>query len=184
MDGVGDAARLQHCLGLAYGGNTIYVADSYNNKIRALDPKTQTLKTLAGGKSEGTTDKPARFDEPGGLSLAGKSLYIADTNNSAIRALDLDPTKTGACSFHELALDGGQWRAAAERHPDDIALGRPRERLGFGHEAGLVIDQPNAWHGVDPRDRAAPPVLGKRVRRERDIAAVDRDPGLVKQRVL
>jgi sugar lactone lactonase YvrE len=101
VDGVGDGARLQHCLGLAYGDGVIYVADSYNNKIRTLAPKTQTLKTLAGTRAGGTSDDPPRFNEPGGLSLAGNTLYIADTNNSAIRALNLE-TK----AVRTLPLDG------------------------------------------------------------------------------
>jgi NHL repeat len=32
----------------------------------------------------------ARFWEPSGLSLAGRRLYVADTNNHAVRLVDLD----------------------------------------------------------------------------------------------
>ena len=32
----------------------------------------------------------ARFWEPSGLSLAGRRLYVADTNNHAIRLVDVD----------------------------------------------------------------------------------------------
>ena len=37
----------------------------------------------------GSTDNPARFNEPGGLSLAGSTLFVADTNNHRIRAVDV-----------------------------------------------------------------------------------------------
>ena len=36
--------------------------------------------------------RPATFFEPGGLTAAGGKLYVADTNNQAIRTIDL---KTG-----------------------------------------------------------------------------------------
>ena len=36
----GAAVRLQHCLGLAYGDGHLYIADTYNNKIKVCDPRT------------------------------------------------------------------------------------------------------------------------------------------------
>ena len=46
---------------------------------------------------------------------------------------------------------------AAQRHPDDVALGRPDEWLGFGNEAGFVVDQPHARRGFDRSHRARRP---------------------------
>ena len=40
----------------------------------------------------GATDDPAAFDEPAGLAYAGGTLYVADTNNHAIRTIDLKNT--------------------------------------------------------------------------------------------
>jgi DNA-binding beta-propeller fold protein YncE len=103
QDGTGDMARLQHCLGVAAatedGGPVVYVADSYNSKVKRLDAATRTITSLAGRgekdseQAHGNEDGPfetARFWEPGGLSLAGRRLYVADTNNHAVRVLDLD----------------------------------------------------------------------------------------------
>ncbi len=87
-DGKQNESLLQHCLGVAYADGTVYVADSYNNKIKALDVGTRVLKTLAGVRNPGSTDSPPQFDEPGGLSVAGSSLYVADTNNHSIRVVD------------------------------------------------------------------------------------------------
>jgi len=89
VDGKGDAVRLQHCLGVAYGDGKLFVADTYNNKIKVCDPRTRTVKTLVGDRNRGETDEPPLFNEPGGLSLAGPTLYVADTNNHQIRAIDL-----------------------------------------------------------------------------------------------
>ena len=87
-DGKGFESLLQHCLGVAYADGTLYVADSYNNKIKAIDAGTRVLSTLAGTRNPGATDNPPQFDEPGGLAVAGSSLYVADTNNHAIRVID------------------------------------------------------------------------------------------------
>jgi len=95
-DGVGDDVLLQHCIGLGWHNGTLYLADSYNHKIKTVDPKTRTVKTFLGDGKKGHEDgsKP-RFHEPNGLSGWGDKLFIADTNNHAIRVCDL---KTGAVS--------------------------------------------------------------------------------------
>ena len=97
IDGPGDTARLQHALGVhAYRG-LVYVADSYNHKIKTIDPKTREVKTLFGDGKRGKEDQAAwkggaRFYEPSGLWAVGDRLYVADQNNHAIRVCDL---KTG-----------------------------------------------------------------------------------------
>ena len=111
-DGKGDAARLQHCLGLAYADGKLYVADTYNNKIKVVDPATSKIDTLSGSTESGATDAPPLFAEPGGLSVAGKTLYVADTNNSAIRAIDLE-TK----AVRTLKLEGVEGPKPTKRKP-------------------------------------------------------------------
>ncbi|MEO8493477.1 MAG: hypothetical protein ABI614_00290, partial [Planctomycetota bacterium] len=83
------AGMLQHPLGVAYHNNHIYVADTYNNKIKAIDLTKLTISTIAGDFESGRTDQPARFDEPAGLSIAADKLYVADTNNHLVRVIDL-----------------------------------------------------------------------------------------------
>ena len=100
-DGTGDRVRLQHCLGLAYGDGTLYIADTYNNKIKVCDPSTRAVETLIGTKQPGSSDAIPNFYQPGGLSLAGQTLFIADTNNHAVRAYDLEGHST-----RTLAIEG------------------------------------------------------------------------------
>lgn len=90
IDGVGKEARLQHALGVAYHEGKIYVADTYNNKLKVLDPKTADCRTLT---LAGATDKEPLFDEPAGISFSGGKLYIADTNANRIRVVDLASKK-------------------------------------------------------------------------------------------
>ncbi|HEV3468041.1 MAG TPA: thioredoxin-like domain-containing protein [Pyrinomonadaceae bacterium] len=101
-DGRGDGVRLQHPLGLAFHEGRLYVADTYNHKIKLLDPRARTVRTFAGTGRPGQADGPApSFYEPGGLSVARGRLYVADTNNHAVRVVDL---KTGMAAT--LKLDG------------------------------------------------------------------------------
>lgn len=90
LDGVGDAARLQHVLHVAAWEGKLLVADAYNHKIKVLDPKRREVKTFLGDGKRGTDDgeKP-RFNEPSGLAVIGGKLYVADTNNHLIRVIDL-----------------------------------------------------------------------------------------------
>jgi DNA-binding beta-propeller fold protein YncE len=87
-DGFGDTVRLQHPLGLARSGNRVYIADTYNHRIKVLDPVKRTVFAFAGSGDAGHADGRAgiaQFYEPGGLSATSDSLYVADTNNHAIR---------------------------------------------------------------------------------------------------
>jgi NHL repeat len=99
-DGRAAAVRLQHCLGVAYGDGHLYIADTYNNKIKVCTPRSQLVKSLVGSHKPGDSDDPPHFYEPGGLSVAGANLYVADTNNHKIKVVDL---KTNAVKTLALA---------------------------------------------------------------------------------
>ncbi len=96
-DGTGDKVRLQHALGVAFHAGLVYVADTYNSKIKAIDPASRICRTIVGGKVDGS-GSPV-FSEPCGLSFAGDRLYVADTNAHRIRVVDV---KTHSVSTLEL----------------------------------------------------------------------------------
>lgn len=95
-DGTGDDVLLQHPLGLVIYEGKVLIADTYNHKIKWLDTEKQLVETFLGTGKSGQTDgaKPT-FYEPGGLSIADGKLFVADTNNHAVRVVDL---KTKAVS--------------------------------------------------------------------------------------
>lgn len=91
VDGPSSKARLQHPLGVVYHDGLLYIADTYNSKIKIIDPQKKTSRTLAGTGKHGAADgefSKAAFFEPAGLAFLGNKLYVADTNNHRIRVLD------------------------------------------------------------------------------------------------
>jgi len=94
-DGVGDAARLQHPQGLAWvpgegsgDAGRLLVADSYNDVLRWLDPRTRLVTTWEAASGEGPAGRPT-FAEPGGVAVAGPLAYVADTNAHRVAVVEL-----------------------------------------------------------------------------------------------
>nr|WP_229259138.1 gluconolaconase [Duganella flavida] len=95
-DGKGAGAQFNGPVGVAVdGGGNVYVADTYNDRIRRIAPDG-TVSTIAGGKRAGKADGPAAealFDTPTGLVLNTEGeIFIADTANHAIRKIGKDGT--------------------------------------------------------------------------------------------
>jgi thiol-disulfide isomerase/thioredoxin len=105
VDGTGSEVRLQHCLGVEYTQSYLWVADSYNHKIKRVDPHSGTCQTILGDGQIGHQDgegTSTRFSEPSGLSATSTHLYIADTNNHAIRRVELETLSVTTVKFPSL----------------------------------------------------------------------------------
>ncbi|UOE36798.1 hypothetical protein MTP16_25310 (plasmid) [Hymenobacter monticola] len=103
-DGAGAAARFTRPLGVAVGpGDTVYVADTGNHRIRKISPRGQ-VSTLAGSGQRGLangTGPAARFTRPTGVAVAANgAVYVADSadcirriapNGRVGTAVDLTP---------------------------------------------------------------------------------------------
>jgi hypothetical protein len=90
-DGEGDAVRLQHPLGITARDGLLYIADTYNNKVKRLDPVRRQVMTWLGSGLPGSADgvgAAARFREPGGVCAGEHGLYIADTNSHRVAVAD------------------------------------------------------------------------------------------------
>ncbi|MBP9066263.1 MAG: PQQ-binding-like beta-propeller repeat protein, partial [Candidatus Microthrix sp.] len=72
-------------------GGTVYVADRYNHRIRAINPTTGAVTTLAGSGTAGFADGPgdtAQFTGPIGLTVAPNgTVYLGDYFNHRIRTI-------------------------------------------------------------------------------------------------
>ncbi|MEZ4671341.1 MAG: thioredoxin-like domain-containing protein [Anaerolineae bacterium] len=104
VDGAVGTSRLQHTLAVTGGvDGQLFVADTYNSKIKLLDPATKEITTLLGlggdgGFRDGDTTS-AQFDEPGGLAFYDGKLFVADTNNGAVRVVDVAANTVNTISF-------------------------------------------------------------------------------------
>jgi sugar lactone lactonase YvrE len=92
LDGKASEAQFNGPIGIAVDkADKLYVADTYNDRIRVITPDGQ-VSTLAGGAQTGYQDgtgTEARFDTPCSLVINSKDeLIVADTRNNAIRKIN------------------------------------------------------------------------------------------------
>ena len=114
VDGDFDQARLQHPLGVTNDGKEIYIADTYNHKIKVADPVVRRIETLAGTGESGAGEPGGvlQLNEPGGLAWTAGRLFVADTTNH--RIVVLDPAGGG---WSVLKIDFPKAGAAEKRGP-------------------------------------------------------------------
>ncbi len=77
-DGDVEDALLQHNMGIAAYNNLIYIADTYNGKIRLLDLHKERIKTVVAG-----------LNEPNSLLFLPDELWICDTHNHRLLRVNL-----------------------------------------------------------------------------------------------
>jgi DNA-binding beta-propeller fold protein YncE len=152
QDGEGDGVRLQHPLGVVAVADKILIADTYNHKLKELDPKARTVKTFLGAGKPGQSDGAApSFYEPGGLTVANGKLYVADTNNHAVRVVDLKTRQTSTLNIK--ALQPPAPLAAVQSANDDAGVNAeeikvPLQRLREHTKGDLVVnvELPAGYH--------------------------------------
>jgi sugar lactone lactonase YvrE len=101
-DGQEREVLLQHCLGIEYTQNYLWVADTYNHRIKRVEPRIGSCQTMLGDGVAGHRDGrglETRFSEPSGISAIATQLYIADTNNHAIRHINLGTLEVTTMKF-------------------------------------------------------------------------------------
>ena len=163
VNGAGDGARFRVPTFIVAdaAGRTLYVSDSGNDAIRAVDISVTPapVTTLAGGEPTSNTGQSgyadgtgtaARFNVPAGLALLGTTLYVADIDSHRIRAVD---TLTRAVTT--VAGDG-----------TSATLNGPGASARFVYPFGLVVNGATLY--VSTNDR---------VIRTIDLASADKTVG-------
>ncbi len=109
----------------------LYIADTYNNRIRKVDAQTGIISTVAGNgtttySGDGSSALTEGLNGPSSVALdSAGNLYIADTNNNAVRMIDAGTgvittiAGTGALGY---SGDGGPALAAQLNRPNGIAV--------------------------------------------------------------
>jgi DNA-binding beta-propeller fold protein YncE len=148
-DGFEDDVRLQHPLGLVRWNDKLLIADTYNHRIKLLDPAKRSVNGFAGTGKPGQADgnKPS-FYEPGGLAVTSDKLYVADTNNHAIRVVDLKTKETKTLQIKGLQPPALNQTAANEDvAPNAEEIQLPLQKVRSG-DAALVlnVELPAGYH--------------------------------------
>lgn len=170
-DGVGGEARLQHPLGIAWSAGTLYVADSYNHKIKRVNPRENSAESYLGDGKPGDRNDPPRFSEPAGLTVAGDTLYVADTNNHQIRKVDMQTGKVELFVIDGLTPPAPARRTEAGESDALKAVSVAAQRLAAGDrisfEAALLI--PEGYK----LNKAAPMTFRVTAAEEQSLVAAD-----------
>ena len=79
LDGAADVAQLQHAVGLTVVDSNLYIADTYNGKVKVLDLEKKRVRTVIGG-----------LDEPNDVKFIGGYLWVTDTNHHQLLKVNLE----------------------------------------------------------------------------------------------
>ncbi|HET6978762.1 MAG TPA: RHS repeat-associated core domain-containing protein [Pyrinomonadaceae bacterium] len=133
-DGVASQARFQNPTGIAVGpDDSIYVADSGNNRIRLVRLQPDSfgnlqwiVSTLAGNGTYGFVDGPAataQFRNPQGVAIdSSGAVFVADSANNRIRKIGTNGTVSTVAGDGTPGLVDGTGSQARFNSPRGIAV--------------------------------------------------------------
>jgi hypothetical protein len=77
--------------GIALTDNVLYIVDTENHAVRAIDLRSGIITTVAGNgqRGDGPDGDPlaCKMNRPHGVVIRGRSIYIGDSENHRIRVL-------------------------------------------------------------------------------------------------
>jgi len=142
VDGDGVNAKLQHPLGVTIGDQgEVFVADSYNHKIKVVTGAKGSVKTVVGGENMGLA-------EPGGICWDSEKLYVADTNNHCIKLVDPLTGSVDILDIHMVDIvDSPETSTMSSNHAISGKEGTTglKAELGLDKGSKLNMDAPSSW---------------------------------------
>ncbi len=125
IDGKKGKALMQHPLGIFADESGIYIADTYNHSIRRYDQVFKHLKNFSGDGVRGEiqdTLSTSRYNEPADLLKVGNNIYIADTNNHAIRVIDIKNNEVYSLPIIPMDIEEDKKEEYQEELPNMLRL--------------------------------------------------------------
>ena len=130
-----------HALSFDKAGELTLV-DTTNDRVRAVDAGTQTVKTVAGGfLGDGGPSTNSSLHLPTGIGFDGAgNLYIADSDNHRVRKVDTTGTITTSAGmgFSGYSGDGGPASQAMLAYPQAVT-GDPQGNVFLVDQSGVVL---------------------------------------------
>ncbi|MCF6130751.1 T9SS type A sorting domain-containing protein [Flavobacterium wongokense] len=125
-DGTGTAAYFNNPKGMCLDASgNIYVADTFNNRIRKITP-SGVVTTIAGDGTVGYLDgqgTAAKFNNPYGLTVdTAGNIYVADTKNHRIRKISTSGAVTTVAGYILSGYADGPSTTARFKNPQGIAI--------------------------------------------------------------
>ena len=143
-DGDAKSALFHAPIGVAVHEEKIFVADTYNDKIRVIENgRVSTLAGSAQGFADGAGAQ-AKFDTPCGIALSpdGK-LIVADLNNRRLRLVESDGTTRTLAGTGNVDFDDEGLNETTIFHPAAMAINKT---------GTIYFTDGNAVRAIDNRD--------------------------------
>lgn len=144
-DGAAEHARFDTptALALSIDGNSLYVADTRNERVRRIDLVNRRVSTIAGGGNSSSPDGPrgeAVFFQPIGLAVdATGVIYVSEFGASDIRRIDSAGNVTTLAGGGGDKLRNGSGVLAKFNQPRGLAIDRQRGILYVADYENFVI---------------------------------------------
>lgn len=157
-DGKKEEIKMRYPNGIVNHKKTIYLADTYNNCIRAIEPFKDKSETIAGNpeKSGYRNGFTPLFNQPMDVEVLDNTLIIADAGNGAIRTFNLETAEAGSIALINYECIGrGEGKSLMDlRDGPDIILGNGLNEISYRLDLGENYElDPTAFQDVNLNTR-------------------------------
>lgn len=157
-DGKKDEIKLRYPNGIVSYNDKIYLADTYNHCIRAIEPFKRKSETISGNPDRAGYRNGFNplYNQPMDVEMLGKTLIIADAGNGAIRTLNLETNEVGSIGLINYECIGrGEGKGLTDlRDGTELILGNGLNEITYTFSLGPNYElDPTAFQDVNINTR-------------------------------